>query len=53
MAVRPRSYIDIYNLIKSIIQSPNRPDADFTEGSYNDIMTGAYALGYQEHQKLL
>ena len=53
MAVRPRSYIDIYNLIKSVIQSPNRPDADFTEGSYNDIMSGAYALAYQELQKLL
>ena len=53
MAVNPRSYDDVYNLLKATIQSPSRPNIDFTEGSYFDIMTGAFSLGYQELQRLL
>ena len=32
MAVNPRSYDDVYNLLKATIQSPSRPNIDFTEG---------------------
>ena len=53
MAVNPRSYDDIYNLLKATIQSPSRPNIDFTEGSYFDIMSGAFSLGYQELQRLV
>ena len=53
MPTNPRSYSEVYDLLRSVIQSPDRPDADISEGSYWDITIGAYSLGYQELQRLL
>ena len=49
MPLAPKSYQDVYDLIKTKIQA-SFPDADFNEGSFNDIYGGAIALAYQELQ---
>ena len=53
MPVTPRSYTDIYNSLKATIQNPANPDLDFSEGSYLNIIVGAYSLGFQEIQNLI
>lgn len=50
MAVR--SFKDIYDLIKALVQQ-SVPTADFSEGSFDDLYSGAYSLAYQELQTLI
>ena len=52
MPLNPRTYQENYNIIKARIQS-NFPKSDFTEGSFLDVLTGSFCLGYQELQSLI
>ena len=52
MPINPRSYQDNYDLIKAKVQNVY-PKSDFTEGSFLDVITGSFALAYQELQSLI
>ena len=49
MALSPKSFQEVYNIVRTKIESVY-PDADFNEGSFNDLYAGAIALVYQEQQ---
>ena len=51
MPLAPKSFQDVYKIIRTKIES-NYPDADFNEGSFNDLYAGAISLAYQELQAL-
>lgn len=49
MPLTPKSFQDVYNIIRTKIEE-TYPNADFNEGSFNDIYAGSFALAYQELQ---
>ena len=51
MPLAPKSYQDVYKIIRTKVES-RYPNADFNEGSFNDLYTGAISLAYQELQAL-
>lgn len=51
MPLAPKSFQDVYKIIRTKIES-NFPNADFNEGSFNDLYAGAISLAYQELQAL-
>ena len=52
MPVTPKTYQQIYDFIRSKVQA-RFPDADFVEGSFNNVTAGAWSLAYQELQALV
>ena len=49
MPVTPKTFQDVYNSIRTKVEN-TYPNADFNEGSFNDIYSGALSLAYQELQ---
>ena len=49
MPLRPRSFQEVYDIIKQRVER-RYSDADFIEGSYNDLYSGGISLIYQELQ---
>ena len=47
----PKTFQEVYSLWRDNIQGPNRPDADFVEGSWNDLLAGSAAMAYQDSQR--
>ena len=52
MAITIKSFDEVYNLLKNRLQS-QFIDADFKEGSFNDVLFGSVSLAYQQIQSLL
>ena len=51
MPLSPKSFQDIYKMARTKIES-QYPNADFNEGSFNDLFSGVLSLAYQELQAL-
>ena len=49
MPLRPRTFQEIFNILRDRIKQ-DYSDADFAEGSYNDLFLGTASLMYQEFQ---
>ena len=49
MPLAPKSYQEVYKIIRTKVET-SYPNADFNEGSFNDLYAGAFALAYQELQ---
>jgi len=49
MPLNPRDFQQVYNILRDRVLR-RYPDADFSQGSFNDLYIGALALMYQEFQ---